>query len=90
MYVNEGSGFDISLSTIPIAHRNSPEDVVYRFPLTYGSMLTVLVSVATLDLSIFGIFYRTEQNRPHEVDAWGDLSTPHGSFETVRRKYTTL
>lgn len=84
-YVNEGTGFEISLSPIPIALRNDPEDVVYRFPLTYGNVDSSS-SIATLDLSLFGIFYRTEQKRMNEVDAWGTLDTPYGTFQTVRVK----
>ncbi|RMG21061.1 MAG: T9SS C-terminal target domain-containing protein [Bacteroidetes bacterium] len=84
-FENMGMGFEVN--GIPISLKNDPRDVVYRFPLTYGHTDTSH-SVAQLDLTSFGInlFYRREQTRINEADAWGSLTTPYGTFNALRVK----
>ncbi|MEM7298447.1 MAG: T9SS type A sorting domain-containing protein, partial [Bacteroidota bacterium] len=80
-----GIGLELDQSPVPITLRNNPEDIIYRFPLTYGRADTTF-SVSELDLGSLGIFYRKEQTRITTVDGWGDLSTPFGTFPSLRVK----
>lgn len=88
-YENMGTGFEVS--GIPVSLRNEPEDVVYRFPLTYGDRDTS-TSQAELDLGTFGLdlYIFQRQTRINEVDGWGSLQTPYGSFEVLRVKTTLM
>lgn len=77
-------GFGVNLSNIqtPIAYGN--KDVIYNFPITFGDSDT---SDSDYTLSLSGQFYFAgEQRRVNEVDGWGTLITPYGTFNTIRVK----
>lgn len=63
---------------------DSLKDVVYRFPLQFGSMDTSL-SARNLSLPGLGSYYGS-QTRINNVDGWGTLITPFGTFNTLRVK----
>jgi len=69
------SGFDLSLY-------NNPADHVYKFPLNYDDRDTSY-SEATLQIPFF-LYVHQEQTRIYHVDSWGDLTTPFGTFSTIR------
>ena len=63
---------------------DSLKDVVYRFPLNFGNMDT---SHSARGLSLPGVgSYFGSQTRLNNVDGWGTLITPFGTFNTLRVK----
>ncbi len=76
----EGLGF--RFQGIPIPAFYSDEDVVYKLPLEYGDSD---VSNFSLNAGIpgFGSFDRSGR-RQNEVDGWGTVTTPLGTFDCIR------
>lgn len=78
-------GLAYRTADIPIipAKYDTP-DKYYQFPMTYGQTWS---SNAGFTLSLPGTGYISRQkNRTSEVDGWGTLTTPFGSFQTLRVK----
>ncbi len=79
-----GQGMTIGGQAIPAIYQ--PADRVYKFPMNYGDQDT---SVSGFGAPIPGFgYYRKEQTRVNEVDGWGTLITPFGTFNTLRVKST--
>lgn len=77
-------GYGILFSGIPVPLKFSTPDVIFNFPLNMGQTYS---SVALAELSIPDIgFISIERNRQTEVDGWGSLTTPYGTFEVIRLK----
>lgn len=79
-----GQGLTIGGQAIPAFYQ--PADRVYKFPMNYGDKDTS-VSGFGAPIPNFG-YYRKEQTRVNEVDGWGTLTTPYGTFNTLRVKST--
>lgn len=79
-YDNLGSGGDVSGFNMSLY--NNPADHVYKFPLNYDDRDTSY-SEATLQIPFF-LYVHQEQNRIYHVDSWGNLTTPFGTFSTIR------
>lgn len=79
-----GYGGTTSLAPIPLSLANNPKDLVYNLPLQYGTKDT---SSSQAILSLSGLIY-VEQNqvRYNDVDGWGDITTPYGTFGAMRVK----
>ncbi|MCB0395869.1 MAG: gliding motility-associated C-terminal domain-containing protein [Flavobacteriales bacterium] len=75
-----GEGLTVSGQALPVFY-NSP-DFVYLFPLNYGNKDSAN-SGYTLSLPNMGYFGK-KQKRVNQVDGWGTLQLPFGTFETVR------
>ena len=77
-------GLSIAALGFAIGKRADTIEVAYKFPMTYGQTYESNGYV-NLDLSAFAPFslkqYRT---RASEVDGWGTISTPYGTFECLR------
>jgi PKD repeat protein len=78
--------YDVSVSGIPLASAYSDPDELYQFPLTYGRIDTSTFDV-TLSIPATGNF-RMKGTRINEVDGWGTVNTPFGSFPCLRMKST--
>lgn len=78
-----GISFDLpQLTTFSAPLIFSSADYVYRFPLNYGDMDTC---DAAYSLSIPGIgFIGQDRHRENEVDGWGTLITPLGTYQVIR------
>jgi hypothetical protein len=77
-----GIGATINSIDVPIAFNN--KDVIYRFPMNYGDTDT---SYSDYNISIPNLgYYGHDQERISEVDGWGTLITPYGTFNTLRIK----
>ena len=75
-------GFGISLNGLPIPNKFDDPDIMYRFPLTMGDVDS---SFSSFNLSVPGLgYYGGWKKRLNQVDGWGELITPYGSFETIR------
>lgn len=71
---------------LPIFLEKDPEDVIYRFPLNYADTDSVY-SQAILDLQLPGlgaVYVQQDRIRESEVDGWGTLTTPYGTFDVLR------
>lgn len=71
---------------IPTPALYSPADVVYRFPINFGNVDS---SNSAYDISIplgsFGnVGLKRKQKRVNNVDAWGSIITPAGTFDVLR------
>ena len=78
------AGFGATLNSIPLPIAYNNPDVQYRFPMNYGNQDSCNFDYA---IDIPGLFYYGEsKKRVNEVDGWGMLSTPFGSFSTLRVK----
>ena len=62
----------------------NPADVVYKLPLNYGNIDSSTSGYA-YPLTGFG-YFRKQQKRVNTVDGWGMLTTPYGTFNTIRVK----
>ena len=79
-----GYGATLSGTAIPITYPNAAQqDVIYRFPVSYAS--TPDSSNSFFSISVPGMGYLSQRRkRVNHVDAWGSLTTPFGTFQTVR------
>ena len=79
-------GYGVDLAGIPVPITFTEQDVVYNLPLTYGaadvSTSAYQVSVPTL------AYYGYQQERTNEVDGWGSITTPAGTWDVLRVKTT--
>ncbi len=74
-------------TAIPLPALYSSPDVLYRFPLQYGntdSSNSGYSVTLPLPAPIGDIVIKREQKRVNQVDAWGSISTPAGTFEVLR------
>lgn len=80
-YVYNGRG--ASIQGLPLGINYNPRDTIYRFPLNFGdkdsSNFFGQTSVLIGDLKISG-------KRVNEVDGWGKITTPFGTFDCIRVK----
>jgi hypothetical protein len=84
-YRQIGSSFDyapIGSFSIPVIYSSS--DYVYRFPVQYGNVDSSN-SAYGIPLPPIGYIGQNRQ-RVNEVDGWGTLITPFGTFQTLRIK----
>lgn len=79
-----GVGLEISGINVPI--KNDIIDVEYELPMSYGDNWASN-SFFEIDLNpAFDGILRRYQERISEVDGWGEVTTPYGTFEVVRTK----
>jgi hypothetical protein len=77
-------GFGFQLSGIPISLKYDSPDVYYEFPCTMGNTWS---SNSFTAISIPGLaYFSSSRTRTSQVDAWGNLTTPFGTFQTIRIK----
>lgn len=75
-------GFGVTMNSIPIPNKFDDPDIIYRFPISPGDSDS---SLSNYDLSIPGLgYYGGWKKRINFVDGWGELTTPYGTFETIR------
>lgn len=77
-------GFGANIQSIPLPVKYQTEDVIYRFPMTYGAMDS---SISNWNVAIpsLGSIYEV-RNRVNQVDGWGIVKTPYGDFSCLRIK----
>ncbi|MFZ9943609.1 MAG: T9SS type A sorting domain-containing protein [Bacteroidia bacterium] len=84
LYQQTGYGATINGIGVPVGFNN--KDVLYRFPMNFGDTDT---SASDFNINIPNLgYYGHEQVRVSEVDGWGSLTTPFGTFNTLRIKST--
>lgn len=77
-------GFGITLAGIPIPNKFDEPDKIYQFPVQAGSVDSSY-SVHSIGLPSLGYFGGWKK-RVNYTDGWGTLTTPYGTFETLRIK----
>lgn len=76
------AGFAFTFSGLPLPLKYDNPDIYYRFPVTYN---TTDSSQSNLTLSLPNLGYlQSYRKRVNNVDAWGNITTPYGSFPTIR------
>ncbi|MCH8902582.1 MAG: T9SS type A sorting domain-containing protein [Bacteroidetes bacterium] len=76
------TGFGMTLSGLPIPVVFDTNDVIYRFPMNFGNIDS---SISSWKLTL-PIYYGSLRKRYNEVDGWGSLTTPYGTFDVLRIK----
>lgn len=77
-------GFGAEVSSIPLPVAFSQQDIIYNLPLYYGVQDT---SNSAWNIGLPGVgYYGFAQTRINNVDGWGTLTTPHGTFNVLRVK----
>jgi len=79
---------DYNGTQIPITNQYADSDIIYHFPIQYGNTDTDN-SAYTIDIPTL-LHQENTLVRTNEVDGWGSLTTPYGSFSNVLRMKTTL
>lgn len=79
-----GAGYIIN--SIPIPFLYTSDDIIYKFPMSYTNMDSCDYKYG-LDIPSIG-YYGQSGHRVNEVDGWGSLVTPFGTFQTLRVKST--
>jgi len=76
-------------TAVPLPAIYSSPDVVYQFPLAYGntdSSTSGYSITIPLGGTIGDITFKRNQTRRNEVDGWGSITTPAGTFDVLRVK----
>ncbi len=80
-------GYGAELSGIPVPITFAQQDVVYQLPLNYGDQST---SSSAYEINVPNLaYYGYAQTRSNDVDGWGSITTPAGTFDALR-VHTTL
>lgn len=77
-----GNGY--ILSGIPVPMTFSKPDSVYDFPMDYDDTMSCDFKFGTPTFAAIPFYYGQEGHRESIVDGWGDLTTPFGTFSTLR------
>lgn len=85
-----GSAYKIDYNgvQIPVTNQYADADIMLRFPLQFGNTdsdnSSYSIDVPTL------LYQENTLQRTNEVDGWGSLVTPYGTYNNVLRMKTTL
>jgi len=82
VYARLGAG--LNLSGFPLVARYEPIDTLLRLPANYGDTGGGY-SEFFVEVPFLGT-YLSKQTRSYEIDGWGTVITPYGSFEALRVK----
>jgi hypothetical protein len=78
------AGFAGTLSGFPLPSVYSSRDYHYRFPMNFGDVDSCAFGYS---IGIPGLFTSTNQSkRVNTVDGWGTVTTPLGTFQSLRVK----
>ena len=83
-YKKTGYGATVNGLTVPIPLQQ--HDVIYNLPLAYGDADAGFSAYALNVPSL--VYYGYAQQRTNEVDGWGAITIPAGTFEVLRVKTT--
>ncbi|UOQ52759.1 hypothetical protein [Hymenobacter cellulosivorans] len=85
-YRSVGFGGTLAGFTVPVTYRTAAEqDIIYHFPLSYASAPDSCLSFFETPSAAASTGYLSrKRKRVNKVDAWGTLTTPFGTFPTIR------
>ncbi|RYY10690.1 MAG: hypothetical protein EOO36_20195, partial [Cytophagaceae bacterium] len=74
-----GTGVPVTYAT------KAQQDIIYRFPVAYGNAPDVSNSLISTPAALATTgFFSQRRQRTNQIDAWGTLTTPFGTYQTVR------
>lgn len=77
------TGFGVTVTGLPISVPNEGNEVLYSFPMEYGNTIS---SDFETTLEVPGLYTWIQTGtRSAEVDGWGTLTTPLGTFNVLRQ-----
>ena len=81
-----GFGGNLSGVQVPVTYTSAAlQDVIYRFPLSFASLPDSSNSFFATPAATAAVGYLSQKRkRVNRPDAWGTLTTPFGTFQTVR------
>jgi hypothetical protein len=80
-----GVGYGVTINNVPVPVKYDNPEMLYKFPLNYGNPPDSSESFFSIEIPDLG-YYETYRKRINEVDGWGTLTTPFGTFSTLRLK----
>lgn len=81
-------GFALSIDGNEVPFKSDTIETRYAFPLNYGNTHSSK-GYTNLDMNpIYDAIWRQHRQRDSEVDGWGNIITPYGSFDALRIKHT--
>jgi hypothetical protein len=81
-------GFGAKIQGAPIPVQYQSPDIIYRFPMNYGNTDSC---DAAWHVNVPSLGYISEKkHRVNEVDGWGTVKTPYGTFSCLRIKSVVL
>jgi hypothetical protein len=91
-YRSVGFGATFDGTAVPVTYASkAQQDVIYRFPLAFGNAPDVSNSLLTTPALVASSgYFSQKRQRTNKLDAWGTLTTPFGTFQTVRVVTTLL
>jgi len=81
------AGYAATIAGVPVPMKFDIPELLYTFPLQNTSPADSSTSAYSLEFPGMG-FFGIERKRVNEVDGWGTLTTPYGTFNTLRVKST--
>ncbi|GAB4455047.1 MAG: hypothetical protein OHK0036_18710 [Bacteroidia bacterium] len=78
----EGAGVKINSMPVPSFYLDSDE--LYLLPLYYGKRDSTTFKFSTATSTAIPIVYKKSGYRITEVDGWGTITTPYGTFNCLR------
>jgi hypothetical protein len=80
------SGFGSGINGVPLPTPYIPHDIIYKYPVEFGNLDS---SSSGYEVSLPNLlYYKVSKNRINEVDGWGSLITPSGTYNVLRLKST--
>jgi hypothetical protein len=80
------SGFGAKVNGVPVPTPYTPHDRIYKYPVDFGNIDS---SASGYEVSLPNfLYYSVSKNRINEVDGWGTLITPAGTYNALRLKST--
>jgi PKD repeat protein len=76
-------GIGAKFRGVPLPAYYTDEDELYQFPLAFGNQTNTTFAFK-LGLEQFGAAYESIGTRKNDVDAWGRITTPFGTFDCIR------
>lgn len=86
------TGFGAKINGVPTSVKYDPAydmDILYKFPLSYGNSPDSCYSFYEVDVPNMA-YYSEGRNRKNEIDGWGSLTLPNGTYSVIRVKSTSL
>lgn len=82
--VFEVEGAGVKINNIPVPSFYSDKDELYFLPLSYGQKDSSTFRFSTSTTTAIPIVYIKNGYRITEVDGWGSITTPYGTFNCLR------
>lgn len=81
-------GLGLEVNGVKVPAQADTIDVVYQYPMNYMDSWDTS-SYIYLDINpVYDAIFKRHQYRSSEVDGWGEITTPFGTFDALRVKST--